>query len=177
MTLHSGHFGCRNLLEEIQQQRRSRPPRLHIYGHIHEGYGTSYDGRTLFVNASNLDIGYEAINPCIVIDLPHDKNQPARVVQPICRLDDMGDFVGWLRHHNYLQVAEAVEKSSLTRRRMHTGDESGFSSLPMPQNIFSGSTYYYYELCTFLGWKRRKHKSNRRELRMALCQLHSESFL
>jgi Icc-related predicted phosphoesterase len=163
MTLHSGHFGCHNLLEEIQQRVR---PRLHVYGHIHEGYGTSFDGHTLYVNASNLDIAYEAINPCLVIDLPHDFSQPARVVEPRCHLHDMGDFVGWLRHNEYLVVAQTLE----TNIRLRANE----FSTPLPRSLFSGSTYH--DLCDFLGWKRRNHQSPKRELRTALCQLYAESF-
>jgi predicted phosphodiesterase len=164
MTLHSGHFGCHNLLEEIQLRVR---PRLHVYGHIHEGYGTSFDGHTLYVNASNLDIGYEAINPCLVIDLPHDLTQPARVVEPHCRLRDMGDFVGWLRHNEYIVVGEALETS------IKRGTNN--FSLALPSNLFSGSTYH--DLCDLFGWKRHKYRLHKRELRMALCQLYAESFL
>ncbi|KAG7343145.1 metallophosphoesterase domain containing protein [Nitzschia inconspicua] len=164
MTLHSGHFGCQDLLQEIQQRVR---PRLHIYGHIHEGYGTSFDGHTLYVNASSLDIAYEAINPCIVIDLPRDLSRSAKLVEPYCRLQDMGEFVGWLQHNNYLTLAQALE----TKMQQHS---SAFP-LPMSSNKFSGSGSYH-SLCDFLGWKRRKHRPARRELRIALCQLYAESF-
>lgn len=164
MTLHSGHFGCQNLLEEIQHRVR---PRLHIYGHIHEGYGTSFDGRTLYVNASSLDIGYEAINPCIVIDLPHDMDQPARVVQPRCRLTDLGDFLGWLQHNDYHTVAQALESNI----QQLTND----FSLPLSHDLASSSTSHG-DLCYLLGWKGRKHRDAKKELRKALCQLHAESF-
>lgn len=41
--------------------------RLHVCGHIHEGYGISEDGIT--VNASIMDDGYRAVNTPIVVDL------------------------------------------------------------------------------------------------------------
>lgn len=69
--------GCYDLLQEIQHRIK---PRIHVFGHIHEGYGTSYDGTTLYVNASNVDLQYNAINPCHVIDLPHDKTKPPILV-------------------------------------------------------------------------------------------------
>ncbi|RHY13288.1 hypothetical protein DYB25_007347, partial [Aphanomyces astaci] len=37
---------------------------------VHEGYGTSFDGTTIFVNGSNCTDEYKAINPVIVFDLP-----------------------------------------------------------------------------------------------------------
>jgi len=46
-----GHVGCEALLDVV----RERPPRLHLFGHVHESHG---EGRvegvpTRFVNASN----------------------------------------------------------------------------------------------------------------------------
>ena len=37
---------------------------------MHEGYGASCDGTTVFINASNCDEDYKAINPIVVFDLP-----------------------------------------------------------------------------------------------------------
>ena len=45
-------------------------PAVHMFGHIHEGYGTLMRGGTTFVNAASLDAAYTAIRPPIVIDLP-----------------------------------------------------------------------------------------------------------
>merc|ERR1712232_1106156 len=47
MTIRSGRAGCYHLLREVQDRIK---PRLHVFGHIHEGSGTTFDGRTLFVN-------------------------------------------------------------------------------------------------------------------------------
>ena len=168
ITLHSGNFGCVNLLEEIQQRVK---PRLHIYGHIHEGYGASFDGSTLYVNASSLDIGYEAINPCIVIDLPHDKSQPAMIVEPQRWIHTLDDFVAWLKQNDYLKVAKALEEAAPARRSVG----AKLSPLSLPDNLYSGATYQ--TLCKQMGWKRRKHRPEKQELRTALCQLYAESFL
>lgn len=43
-------------------------PKIHIFGHIHEGYGIETKGVTKFVNASILDEKYEIINKPIVIE-------------------------------------------------------------------------------------------------------------
>lgn len=47
-----------------------RQPRLHVFGHIHEGYGRTHPGETILVSASSCDAGYTPVNPPVVIDLP-----------------------------------------------------------------------------------------------------------
>ena len=42
--------------------------------------GTHFDGTTLFVNACTCTLQYRATNKPIVIELPLDRSQPARVV-------------------------------------------------------------------------------------------------
>ena len=175
LTLHSGHFGCQNLLDEIQHRVK---PRLHIFGHIHECYGASFDGQTLYVNASNLDIGYEAINPCIVVDLPRDKTQPAMIVEPQRWIRSVDDFVAWLHEHNYTAVANALtevtSKDAVTHGRgMGIGKDR--APFVLPENLYSGASYS--AICEHLGWKRRKHRPLKQQLQAALCQLYSESFL
>jgi len=82
--VHSGvRAGCVNLLQQVQTRIH---PRIHLFGHIHESYGVTSDGTTLFVNASSCTLTYNTDNPCIVIDLPHDKRLPAVVVKPQCTL-------------------------------------------------------------------------------------------
>lgn len=58
--------GCADLLEVVQTIR----PRLHVFGHIHEGYGTTVSRRTTFVNASVCDLRYQPVNPPVVFELP-----------------------------------------------------------------------------------------------------------
>lgn len=57
--------GCADLLLAVKRVR----PRLHVFGHIHDGYGQLEQDGTLFVNACALDYDYEPVNPPIVIDL------------------------------------------------------------------------------------------------------------
>ncbi|CAE8698018.1 unnamed protein product [Polarella glacialis] len=66
--------GCPDLLREVLTRVR---PRLMIFGHIHEGYGVSYDGHTLFVNASSCSHDNDdwTLNHPIVIDLPNDPSK------------------------------------------------------------------------------------------------------
>lgn len=57
--------GCEDLLEAVRLKR----PRLHVFGHIHEAYGTERQGDTTFVNACNCDLAYDPIQAPIIIDL------------------------------------------------------------------------------------------------------------
>lgn len=58
--------GCVELLATVQQRVK---PKYHIFGHIHEGYGVTSDGKIIFVNASTCDIRYLPINPPVVFDI------------------------------------------------------------------------------------------------------------
>ncbi len=57
--------GCADLRRELARVR----PRLHVFGHIHEAYGTHREGGTTCVNAANCDEGYEPVQPPVVVDL------------------------------------------------------------------------------------------------------------
>ncbi|XP_026470380.1 metallophosphoesterase domain-containing protein 1-like [Ctenocephalides felis] len=59
--------GCVELLTTIQKRVK---PKYHVFGHIHEGYGVSSDGKIIFVNASTCDLNYMPANPPIVFELP-----------------------------------------------------------------------------------------------------------
>jgi Icc-related predicted phosphoesterase len=61
----SEHVGCRELLAAVERTR----PRVHVFGHIHNGYGTSRNEHTVFYNASLCNERYEPINKTWVIDL------------------------------------------------------------------------------------------------------------
>jgi predicted phosphohydrolase len=64
-TSHGDDVGCADLLAAVHRVR----PRLHVFGHIHEGYGTLERGGTRFVNASNCTERYRPVQPPIVVDL------------------------------------------------------------------------------------------------------------
>lgn len=51
-------LGCTDLFNRIMEVR----PRYHIFGHIHEGYGTTIRKGMTFVNASICDHRYRAVN-------------------------------------------------------------------------------------------------------------------
>ena len=68
LTLATGHrpnVGCEELGRAVARVR----PRLHVFGHIHEGYGREERDGTVFVNASACDESYRPVNPPIVVDL------------------------------------------------------------------------------------------------------------
>ncbi|MBI2933881.1 MAG: metallophosphatase domain-containing protein [Planctomycetes bacterium] len=48
--------GCEDLLAALRRLR----PRAHVFGHIHEGYGTWRDGETTLINAAVCDEAYYA---------------------------------------------------------------------------------------------------------------------
>lgn len=57
--------GC----EELRKRVEEILPKLHIFGHIHCGYGTTEKFGVRFINASICDESYDPINLPIVIDL------------------------------------------------------------------------------------------------------------
>jgi len=63
------HLGC----EELNIRRAVVKPRVHIFGHIHDGYGVAFAGSRVLVNASICDEDYRAINRPIVVDISPEK--------------------------------------------------------------------------------------------------------
>jgi len=59
--------GCVELLTTVQERVK---PKYHVFGHIHEGYGITTDGTTVFVNCSICNLSYAPINPPIIFDFP-----------------------------------------------------------------------------------------------------------
>lgn len=67
MVPRSGSQGCYDLMEAVKRIK----PKLHVFGHIHEGYGTSellgFD--TKFVNCAIMDEMYDPIHKAVEIKL------------------------------------------------------------------------------------------------------------
>lgn len=63
------HLGCEELAERVAAVR----PRIHVFGHIHGGFGAVRSGDTLFINASTCDEGYRPVNRPVVVDLLPDR--------------------------------------------------------------------------------------------------------
>ena len=58
-------LGCQDLKIKVSEIK----PKLHVFGHIHGGYGEYNGGTTHFVNASLLNEAYQPVNQPIVVDL------------------------------------------------------------------------------------------------------------
>lgn len=59
------YAGCTELLNQVIE----KSPKVHVFGHIHEGYGKIKNDSTWFVNASTCTRQYKPTNPPIIIDL------------------------------------------------------------------------------------------------------------
>ncbi|CAH0513273.1 unnamed protein product [Peronospora belbahrii] len=101
--------GCADLLHEVENRVR---PKLHVFGHVHEGYGrsTSSDGKITYVNASICTHDYEPVNPPFVFDL---NGPPKR---------------GWPKHTMPLMTPSSCDSPSI-RRNISTNGVSSLSSL------------------------------------------------
>jgi len=64
-TYSGEQVGCDDLRAAVERVR----PRLHVFGHIHEGYGEYEEAGTKFVNASICTLSYDPTNPALVVDL------------------------------------------------------------------------------------------------------------
>lgn len=60
------HAGCEELVKKIEEIK----PLVHLFGHIHEAYGTIFDGYTNYINASICTLRYHPSNRPYVFDLP-----------------------------------------------------------------------------------------------------------
>ncbi len=60
------HCGSPSLFSEVVERIK---PKIHCFGHIHEGYGIKEYDFIKFINASNLDGDYMCVNDAILIEL------------------------------------------------------------------------------------------------------------
>lgn len=65
------NVGCEDLLAAVGRVK----PKIHVFGHIHEGAGYVFDGTTHFFNASVLNERYEFRNKPLTIDWDKDTNE------------------------------------------------------------------------------------------------------
>ena len=59
------NVGCEELLKKVQEIK----PVIHVFGHIHEGRGEALLHGVHYINASNLNLKYEAVHAPIVVEL------------------------------------------------------------------------------------------------------------
>ena len=65
------NVGCEDLLFKVQEIK----PKIHVFGHIHEGYGYVFDGNTHYINAAVLNGRYEFRNKPITVDWDPETNE------------------------------------------------------------------------------------------------------
>jgi len=70
-TYGNENAGCEELIKRI----KDISPKIHCFGHIHEGYGTLNEDDTLFINASICTLKYNPDNKPIVIDIDEETKQ------------------------------------------------------------------------------------------------------
>lgn len=61
-TVRGEAVGCDDLMNAVRRIK----PRLHVFGHIHEAYGTQSSKGTLFANACSCNIDYEPVNQALI---------------------------------------------------------------------------------------------------------------
>ena len=64
------NVGCEELLKRIEEVK----PKIHLFGHIHEGSGYVFDGNTHYINAAVLNGRYEFQNKPITIEWDSETN-------------------------------------------------------------------------------------------------------
>lgn len=62
----AGNQGSPSLYMEVMERIK---PKIHCFGHIHEGYGMKIIENTKFINASNLDGDYLCVNDPFVVEI------------------------------------------------------------------------------------------------------------
>lgn len=63
------HAGCEELRTRVENIAANGKLKLHVFGHIHCGYGVHEEFGVKFVNASTCDEKYSPTQPPIVVDL------------------------------------------------------------------------------------------------------------
>jgi predicted phosphodiesterase len=65
------HLGDEELMAAVERVK----PKIHVFGHIHGGYGQTQYVNTLFINAAICNEAYKPVNAPIVIELPDGKTE------------------------------------------------------------------------------------------------------
>lgn len=65
------NVGCEELMKRVEEIK----PKIHLYGHIHEGRNIVYSDGTLFINAAVLNGRYEYRNKPITIDFDFETGE------------------------------------------------------------------------------------------------------
>jgi Icc-related predicted phosphoesterase len=65
------NVGCEELMKRVSEIK----PKIHVFGHIHEGHGYVFDGTTHYINAAVLNGRYEFRNKPLTIDWDPETNE------------------------------------------------------------------------------------------------------
>lgn len=65
------HLGCQLLANRLQDVK----PKIHIFGHIHTGYGYFFDGITHYINAAVLNEQYKFVHTPLTFDWDPGNNE------------------------------------------------------------------------------------------------------
>jgi len=149
--------GCADLADRIKHVK----PRLHLFGHVHEGYGCTADGQTLYVNASNCDHSYRTSHLPIVVDLPLDRHLPPSVCLPATVDWNLGDIKTWLMQN---RLGEFVPNFEVFHRNLEVKPGEPF-------NMFA------YDIHNLMTWLKPGSSANYERLSRELKRLYAESFL
>lgn len=57
----------------LLQKVREVKPLVHVFGHVHHGYGKLKDSGTLFLNAASINESYQPLHAPIVFDILPNK--------------------------------------------------------------------------------------------------------
>lgn len=82
-----------------------------IRRYSHEDHGYSFDGATLFINASSVSLFYKPVNHCVVADIPldyKDKNNDDQVivVQPSSDMT-AEELIDWMKDQHLAQKIQS----------------------------------------------------------------------
>jgi predicted phosphodiesterase len=67
----TGNLGC----EVLSERLKSLKPKIHVFGHIHSGYGYKFDGDTHFFNAAVLDERYNFTHKPFTVEWNPETNE------------------------------------------------------------------------------------------------------
>lgn len=163
--------GCYDLLRAIQDKIQ---PKINVFGHIHENFGVTYDGTTLYVNASTMNKSYETVHLPIVIDVPFQgSSESSKVVRPsslFCNattyITSVEEWIQWCRQHGHWQVADALQNGLsvetaekwFVQRREPTLDQ------------------FLHEIATEMEFNERPTRESRRQLATMVFHLYALAF-
>ena len=71
------HVGCKSLTRAVERIQ----PCLHLFGHLHDGYGVSKIGKTVVANVSLLNQERSLANKPMIFDISKKKNNEKKIIK------------------------------------------------------------------------------------------------